>query len=289
VLPTTLTAIEPRPVQSDQDLIEVWIAAQTSKHTQTAYRADSRRLLCYTSPLSEITLPTLIAFRSYLATLGTSPNTQKRVLVAVKSLLSFGHLTGYLRFNVGTALRVTTPRNGLSERILDETDIALLINAVEGRNQVMLRLLYSSGVRVSELVALKWVDALARGEDGGQITVFGKGNRTRTILLKPKTWQRLESLRKDTAKPFDAIFESKKGGHLDVSMVRRIVREAAKKAGITEGVSPHWMRHAHASHALDRGAPIHLVQATLGHASISTTGKYLHARPVDSSSFFLPD
>jgi len=53
-------------------------------------------------------------------------------------------------------------------------------------------------------------------------------------------------------------------------------------------VSPHWLRHAHASHALDRGAPIHLVQATLGHASITTTGRYLHARPSDSSSRFLP-
>jgi integrase/recombinase XerD len=53
-------------------------------------------------------------------------------------------------------------------------------------------------------------------------------------------------------------------------------------------VSCHWLRHAHASHALDRGAPIHLVQATLGHSSISTTGRYLHARPTESSSSYLP-
>ena len=61
------------------------------------------------------------------------------------------------------------------------------------------------------------------------------------------------------------------------------------RAGIEKRVSPHWMRHAHASHALDRSAPIHLVQATLGHASVSTTGRYLHARPNESSSFYLPD
>ena len=67
-----------------------------------------------------------------------------------------------------------------------------------------------------------------------------------------------------------------------------IVRQAADRAGIELPVSPHWFRHAHASHALDRGAPIHLVQATLGHASITTTGRYLHARPNDSSSRFLP-
>jgi site-specific recombinase XerD len=54
-------------------------------------------------------------------------------------------------------------------------------------------------------------------------------------------------------------------------------------------VSPHWLRHAHASHALDHHAPIHLVQATLGHASVSTTGRYLHARPTESSSFYLPE
>ena len=64
--------------------------------------------------------------------------------------------------------------------------------------------------------------------------------------------------------------------------------QSARRAGIELPVSPHWFRHAHASHALDRGAPIHLVQATLGHASITTTGRYLHARPNDSSSRFLP-
>jgi integrase/recombinase XerD len=69
--------------------------------------------------------------------------------------------------------------------------------------------------------------------------------------------------------------------------VWRIVRAAAARAGISLAVSPHWLRHAHASHALDRGAPIHLVQATLGHASVATTGKYLHARPTDSSARYL--
>ena len=72
------------------------------------------------------------------------------------------------------------------------------------------------------------------------------------------------------------------------SGIWRIVKAAAQRAGIEVPVSPHWLRHAHASHALDRGAPIHLVQATLGHASITTNGRYLHARPKESSSQFLP-
>jgi len=71
------------------------------------------------------------------------------------------------------------------------------------------------------------------------------------------------------------------------SQVKRIVTASAERAGVDGQVSPHWLRHAHASHALDRGAPIHLVQATLGHASVTTTGKYLHARPEDSSARYL--
>ena len=77
------------------------------------------------------------------------------------------------------------------------------------------------------------------------------------------------------------------GGALDARQVRRIVAAAARRAGVEGNVSPHWLRHAHASHALDRGAAIHLVQATLGHSSVATTGKYLHARPSESSSKYL--
>jgi integrase/recombinase XerD len=191
---------------------------------------------------------------------GKSETDQNRALTAVKSLLSFAQETGYVPFNGGAA----------------------------GRNRVLLKLLYISGVRVSELCGLKWCDALSHKE-GGQITVFGKGGKTRTVLLKPKVWQQLLSL-KGEAKAVDPIFPSGKGGGaLDVSQVRRIVYAAARRAGLEQKVSPHWMRHAHASHALDRSAPIHLVQATLGHASVSTTGRYLHARPTESSIFYLPD
>ncbi len=72
------------------------------------------------------------------------------------------------------------------------------------------------------------------------------------------------------------------------AQVFRIVKAAAQGASLPAEISPHWLRHAHASHALDRGAPISLVQATLGHASVQTTGRYTHARPNDSSSRYLP-
>ena len=90
--------------------------------------------------------------------------------------------------------------------------------------------------------------------------------------------------RRGAAKAEELVFQTRSGKPLDRGRVRVILRRAAQRAGVTDSVSPHWLRHAHASHALDHGAPIHLVQATLGHASVATTGRYLHARPTDSSA-----
>ena len=90
------------------------------------------------------------------------------------------------------------------------------------------------------------------------------------------------------AAPDAPVFRScKDGGPLDESAVHRVVKAAAERAGLSAEVSAHWLRHAHASHSLDRGAPIHLVHATLRHASVATTGRCLHARPADSSARYL--
>jgi site-specific recombinase XerD len=141
--------------------------------------------------------------------------------------------------------------------------------------------------RVSEACGLTWRDVQERG-DAGQVTVYGKGGKTRAVLLSAATWAELVRLR-GNAPNDDPVFPSKRTGrHLNESAVWRVVRAAAQRAGIAAGVSPHWLRHAHASHALDRGAPIHLVQATLGHSSVATTGRYLHARPTDSTARYLP-
>ena len=274
----------------DAKLVALWLSMKTSSHTRRAYAAEAADFLKFVrKPLAWVTLMDLQAWAGHLGQGSLKPASQNRALTAVKSLLSFAQETGYLPFNVGAAVKLQPDRDGLAQRILEESEVARLIEAApEGRNRVLLKLLYVSGVRVSEVCGLKWCDALAR-QEGGQITVFGKGGKTRTVLLKPKVWQQLLSI-KGEAKAVDPVFRSRKGGGaLDVSQVRRIVYAAAKKAGLEQKVSPHWMRHAHASHALDRSAPIHLVQATLGHASVSTTGRYLHARPTESSSFYLPD
>ena len=101
------------------------------------------------------------------------------------------------------------------------------------------------------------------------------------------TWAELVKLR-NGGDPDAPVFPSRRGGgHLDPSAAWRIVRKAAARAGIDGNVSPHWLRHAHASHALERGAPVALVRDTLGHSSVSTTNGYLHARPNDSSARYL--
>lgn len=279
-----------QPGPQEAEVIRVWLATKISSATRRAYAREVVRFgACVHKPIASVTLADLQAYSAALARSGLKVASQNRALTTVKSLLSFAQETGYLPYNVGVAVKLRPYRDALAQRFLEESEVARLIEAAPpGRDRILLKLLYVSGIRVGELCGLKWCDALPR-QTGGQIAVFGKGGKTRTILLKPKVWQQLLSLRK-SAVAVDSIFRSRKGGGpLDSSQVRRIVYAAARKAGLERKVSPHWLRHAHASHALERGAPLHLVQATLGHASIATTGRYLHARPTDSSSFYLPD
>jgi site-specific recombinase XerD len=278
-------------VDTDGRLLDLWLHGRPAT-TQRAYRADAARFFrCVTKPLRDISLGDVQGFADSLDPDVLRPTSRHRILSAVKSLFAFGHRLGYLPFDVARPLRLATLRDELSERILTEVQVKRIL-ALERhpRNRAILHLLYASGVRVSECCSLRLRDLQERG-DGGQITVCGKGGKTHSVLLPASIWSILTSFsahpsakeRSDNA-PF---FCSRKGGPLHPSQVLRIVKSAAKRAGIKQSVSPHWMRHAHASHALDRGAPIHLVQATLGHSSVSTTGRYLHARPCDSSGRYL--
>jgi len=283
----TNAIVVPQQADSDQHLIDLWLHGR-SRHTQRAYRKDALRFLeTVEKPLHRTTLGDLQEYAGQLIESGLQVSSVHRMMSAVKSLFGFGHRLGYLPFDVARPLRLPMLRDGLAERILDETDVLRMI-ALEGmpRNKAILLTLYAGGFGVAELCSLKWSD-LQNRDKSGQITVFGKGGKTRTVLMPQSVWNALQSLRNE-ARDKDSVFRSRKGGHLDESQVWRIVRKASKRAGIEKEVSCHWLRHAHASHALDRGAPIHLVQATLGHSSIATTGRYLHARPRNSSSSYLP-
>jgi len=272
---------------ADAQLIQLWVHGK-SRHTRRYYQADAKAFLNFVGkPLAQVTLADVQDFADFLETSNLAPSSRGRTLSSVKSLLAFGNRIGMLAVNVGALLKAPVAKNTLAERILSEAEVQKLISLETNlRNQVMLKLLYAAGLRVSELCGLRWRDLQARSEAEGQINVYGKGGKTRVVLLPVTIWKELVSLR-EAAGFNDPVFRSQKGGHLHPSQVMRIVRAAAHRAGIDANVSPHWLRHAHASHSLDRGAPIHLVQATLGHASIATTGRYLHARPQDSSARYL--
>jgi integrase/recombinase XerD len=153
---------------------------------------------------------------------------------------------------------------------------------------MMIETLYAGGLRISELVGLSWADVIQRS-DKVQLSVTGKGRRVRQVLLPGVVSVSLLCLRGD-AGANDPVFASHKGARrLTERTVGYMLKRAAKRAGIAETVSPHWLRHAHGSHALDRGATLPEVQATLGHANAATTSGYLHARPNSSSGLKLDE
>jgi integrase/recombinase XerD len=183
---------------------------------------------------------------------------------------------------VGAAVESGVP-NTLSERILTEAEVIRMIDYIDNkRDRALVQFLYSTAVRVEEAHDMRW-----KHISDGVLTVHGKGGKTRFFKLTDKTAELLEEIKLEDAGLDDPVFVSQKGNPLSKRRMWAIVREAGKRAGIKKNVSPHFMRHSHASHALDRGAPIHLVQAQLGHASPATTSKYTHARPDDTSSRFL--
>ena len=114
-----------------------------------------------------------------------------------------------------------------------------------------------------------------------------KGGKPRTVKLPVPVWQELARVRPEP--PVGPVFASRRAGRADRPIRPNTAWRWCERAGRRAGVklSPHFFRHAHASHALDRGAPIHLVATTLGHASLSTTTKYAHARPGESSGDYL--
>jgi len=282
--PAALNRDRPQQATTDAQAVALWLHGRPAR-TEREYRREGTVFLAAVGkPLPVVTLGDVQAYtdrRRHLA-----PSTQARTINTLRSLFRFLHTIGYLPFNVALPVKPPAVKNTLAERILSESDVYRLLHRVEGnaRNYALLVLAYASGGRVSELAGLKWRDVQPRG-DAGQVTLFGKGGKTRMVLLPVAAWRKLQAL--GPAAPEAPVFRSRAGGHLSTVQVWRIVRKAARDAGILAAVSPHFLRHAHASHALDRQAPIHLVQQTLGHASLATTSKYTHARPNDSSGRYL--
>ncbi len=278
----------------DESFLPVWLFGKSEK-TQRAYRADINRFYAIVGrSLRDTTLEDLQTFSNSLVHL--KPASRNRAIAAVKSALSFGVKTGYLQVNVGAVMKLPKLEDRLAERIMSEQAIArLLALETNKRNHAILVVLYRGGLRCAELCNLTWRNLQERDETG-QITVFGKGDKTRSVLLTQETWDEVMQLRRMMLRGCDDyVFQSRQARsrtdkadrRMDESTVFRIVQAAARRAAITGNVSPHWMRHAHATHALENGAPITLVKETLGHKSIETTAKYTHVRPNASSGQYL--
>ncbi len=274
------------PQTTDAQVITLWLHGK-SPHTQRAYGRDITRFFEHVAgkQLHQVTLADVQSFSDALG--GLAPASRCRALAAVKSVFSFAQQIGYVRFNPAAPVKLARPQQQLAKRFLSEAEVSsMIVLESNARNKLLLKVLYLTGLRVAEMAALTWGD-LGKRTEGGQVSVIGKGNKLRTVLLPQHLWDELIAVRGD-AEDDEPIFPSrKKGGHLDPSQLRRIVRGAAVRAGINKPVSPHWLRHAHACHALERGCPLHLLQASLGHASLAVTGVYLHARPSDGSARYL--
>lgn len=284
---------------TDERLIGLWLHGKSGA-TMEAYRGALAAFSGFTGgkPLRTVTLADLQEYADDIAD-AFAPATQAKLLAAMKSLFSFGHQVGYLPFDVGRPVKLPPRKDDRAERILSADDVHSMIASADGkRNRALLRLLYIGGLRVAEAVDLTTRDLRERGEaeggkGGGQVTLFGKGRKTRVVLLPASVWKELWALA--LPNPDAPLFRSRKKGPggapspISVRQAERLVKDAARRAALSNAseVSPHWLRHAHASHAMDRGAKVHLVQATLGHASVATTGRYLHARPDESSALYL--
>ena len=279
--------------RTDERIIELWLHGK-GENTKKAYLNDLSRFLEFQEgkPLRTVTLADLQDFSDFLCEVLRAPASRARTLACIKSLFSFGYRVGYLPFDVGRAVRLPALRDERAERILAESEVhSMIALTTNKRDRVLLKILYVGGLRVAEALSLRTRD-LKQREEGGQVSLFGKGDKSRAVLLPEGVFSELWSLA-DHGDPDAPLFRSRKSGEdgtsraITARQAERMVKAAAERAGIKERVSPHWMRHAHASHALERGAKLHLVKATLGHASVATTGRYLHARPDESSAMFL--
>lgn len=280
----------------DATLIGWWLRRFTSTHTLRAYRADLETFAQVVKrPLRACVADDMVALDVWLRD-NVSNARRQRVVAVVKSLFRFAQETGYHGVNPAMAIRVPKPTETLHERILAEDEtLTMLTMTKDVRHRALLTLIYAGGLRAGEVCSLRWGNLIPRQDGKAQLAVTGKGNKTRQVLIPAKTHELLKSYRQrligdigdhaDTAE--SPMFQTRSGSPLHTNQVWRIVKEASKRAGLSQKVSPHFLRHAHCSHALDNGAPIHLVKQTLGHADLKTTGRYAHARPHESSGEWL--
>jgi integrase/recombinase XerD len=210
-----------------------------------------------------------------------------RALIAVRGLHRFAAAEGLAELDVARAVRPPTPGRRLPKSLTIDEVLALLEGAggdspADGpltlRNRALLELLYSTGSRISEAVGLDVddIDTQARS-----VLLRGKGGKQRLVPVGRPAVQALDAYlvrgrpelaRRGRGTP--AIFLNARGGRLSRQSAWQVLQDAAERAGITSGVSPHMLRHSFATHLLEGGADVRVVQELLGHASVTTTQIY---------------
>lgn len=277
-----VTTVEPS--DNDMRVIGSWLLTKESDHTRRAYRRIALGMLAYVKrSLPDITLMDL---QEYIATLEGENSTVALTTNVLKSLFTFTSEIEYTR-NAGKLLHAPKVRDELAQRILSETDaIRLVTLETNPRNHAMLRLLYHAGLRVSEVVNLKWED-IRETDKGAVLDVVGKGEKLRHVVIRKEMYDELRTLSGQVGKD-RYVFQSRKGKAgtqpMDTRQVERMVLDAAKRAGIAGNVSPHWLRHSHVSHAIDNNTDITVVSTSVGHTSLNTTMRYRHLNPEVGSS-----
>jgi integrase/recombinase XerD len=268
--------------ETDREIVLIWLADK-SRTTQVSYSSIVTGFFSFINkPLSEVAIEDLQLWHRRLQ-LTDRPSTVANKIRAIKSLFSYGVKVGYLEVNIGNYIKCPRVKEKLAERILSEDDCLKLIEATKSdRDRALLCLMYGCGLRVSEVCGLTWGD-LQSCREGGKCTVFGKGDKTRVVLIASSVWQLLMSL----PRLIDAVFVSRTGRPLERTMVFRIVKDCAKRSGVSEKASCHWLRHSHASHAIESGCNLRLLQQSLGHSKLETTERYLHINPDSGSSQFI--
>lgn len=259
-----------------------------SDNTARGYLVDVGHLLEFIETqglsLDKVTRDDIHTLLCELHDLGISARSQARFIAGIRSFFKFLRLEGYIESDP-TEL-IESPRIGRSlPDVLSVEDIDAMIAALPAdkdetpRNHAIIETLYGSGLRVSELVALR----LSRiSLDEGYIIVEGKGGKQRLVPLSPVAIDLIRDYlplrERGVIKPGneDILFLNRRGAPLTRVMVFYIIRDLAVAAGINKKVSPHTLRHSFATHLLEGGANLRSIQEMLGHESIATTEIYLH-------------
>ena len=215
---------------------------------------------------------------------GVTKRSQARIISSVKALYRFLDAEGKLSEN--PCDRIAAPKiNPYLPTVLSVKEVLSILDSVdlskpEGhRNRAILEVLYSCGLRVSELVNLKISDLFL---DEQFVRVFGKGSKQRLVPIGGPAIQAIRLYREiRDAGPVkkadeDILFLNRNGGKLTRGMIFHIVKEQAATAGIRKEISPHTFRHSFATHLVENGADLRVVQEMLGHESILTTDNYTH-------------